>query len=60
MGNLWFETSTLGLSEKIFDELAGKKFEGKIMGADGEEHCYGFSHKSIKMNFPFPSLWNPA
>lgn len=44
VGDLWFETSTLGLSEKIFNELAGERFEGKLMEAHGEEQCYGFSH----------------
>lgn len=58
--DIWFETSTLGLSEKIFDKLAGEKFEANLMGMDGEEHHYGFSHKSIKINFPLPSWLNPA
>lgn len=58
MRDLWFETSTLDHSEKIFDKLTGDKFEGKLIGADREEHCYGFSHRSSKMNFPFPSLLN--
>lgn len=44
VGDLWFETSTWGLSEEISAELAGEKFEGKLMGADGGGHCSGFSH----------------
>lgn len=60
MGDLCFETSTLGLSEKILDKLAGEESEAKLMEGDEEEHCYGFSHKSIKTNFLFPSQFNPA
>lgn len=51
MGDVWFETNALGLSEKIFDELEEEKFEGKLMGAGGEEHSYGFSLKHLKFIF---------
>lgn len=46
MGDLWFETSTLGLSEKIFDELAGQKFEGNLTGLMGKNTVMDFLTKA--------------